>query len=326
MNNTQSGIFTETIFKEQRARARWLDGMKEQYKQRGLSSDHLDEIYGVQDTKAVFPASLARNSTTNAAVETSTRAVGKSSVPQREEVKKVATRQVTVPTTVVKEVEEEVMVEIPTTKIVEIDAYRVEEIPAKASGRHVEAKVVGLFDVADPRIRDVPLHPSYANASSLTSRVMTPSSYGRLESRPQSRQIVASRSGLGSGAPSSSQGRPASQSTATASATLPRIHNVSLPSITSAKRSLPAATGEYRINLGLKLANSEQNGVSVTSVEPKGAGEVAGVRKGDLIAYVNNKPTRNMEEFKAVVNNSSGNILVAARRRGVAKLLITIKA
>ena len=53
--------------------------------------------------------------------------------------------------------------------------------------------------------------------------------------------------------------------------------------------------------MGLKLAASEQNGCLVTKVNPGEAAERAGLLSHDLVTYVNNRPTRNLREFREVL-------------------------
>ena len=105
--------------------------------------------------------------------------------------------------------------------------------------------------------------------------------------------------------------------------------------------------------LHFRVKNCDQRGVLATKVDAASAAEAAGLRTGDLIAYVNNRPTRSVDEYYAVVAHVSARAARAAccshcsltlssccyslllqaqatlhltiRRRGVPKLAITLK-
>jgi S1-C subfamily serine protease len=64
--------------------------------------------------------------------------------------------------------------------------------------------------------------------------------------------------------------------------------------------------------------------VLVYSVAGGLAAERAGVRKDDLITFANNRPTRNLAEYRSVVDNSVGPILLQVRRRGGFKIMLTL--
>eukprot|EP00823_Brevimastigomonas_motovehiculus_P002779 TRINITY_DN1659_c0_g1_i1.p1 TRINITY_DN1659_c0_g1~~TRINITY_DN1659_c0_g1_i1.p1 ORF type:complete len:299 (-),score=71.52 TRINITY_DN1659_c0_g1_i1:142-1038(-) len=77
-------------------------------------------------------------------------------------------------------------------------------------------------------------------------------------------------------------------------------------------------------DLGFRVRDCDQNGVLVSKVNLESFAEAAGLKVGDLVAYVNNKPTRNMDEFKTVLSTVVGPIYLTIRRRGVPKLILTL--
>jgi len=83
-------------------------------------------------------------------------------------------------------------------------------------------------------------------------------------------------------------------------------------------------TNEVDRSIGFKVRDGDANGVVVYRVSPGEAAERAGVRTGDVIIYVNNRPSRSIAEFRQVINNSTGPISLQVRRRGVQKLLLTV--
>jgi len=76
--------------------------------------------------------------------------------------------------------------------------------------------------------------------------------------------------------------------------------------------------------VGLKLKSSRQNGCIVHKVNAGEAAERAGILTNDIITYVNNRPTRNLAEFREVCNNACGPLSVQVRRSGGRKLLLTV--
>jgi S1-C subfamily serine protease len=76
--------------------------------------------------------------------------------------------------------------------------------------------------------------------------------------------------------------------------------------------------------IGLKLKESKENGVMVYRVVVGEAAERAGVLTNDLVTYVNNRPTRNLDEFREVINNANGPLSLQVVRLGGRKLLLAI--
>jgi len=84
------------------------------------------------------------------------------------------------------------------------------------------------------------------------------------------------------------------------------------------------ANSSFTSKIGFRVKNTNQNGVVVYQVAPGEAAERAGLHVSDVVIYANNKPTRNLTEFRSVVNNSTGPIYVQVKRRGGQKLLLTV--
>jgi len=84
-------------------------------------------------------------------------------------------------------------------------------------------------------------------------------------------------------------------------------------------------TTQLHAALGFKVGPSDQLGVLIGKVDSGSAAERAGVRVGDLLAYVNNRPTRNVDEFYAIVAHTHGSLYLTVRRRGFPKLVLCIK-
>lgn len=232
-------------------------------------------------------------------------------------------RQVKVPTTVIKEVDDYEIVEVAGSKAIEVDGYRVDTVedsklleveeyqnyefrpfaagPAKllqskevgpVRGKH-HSRAVGneVFHVMDERLRDIDLDSipdDMARAS--------------IQNRPQSQGNNVSQNSRGPQPGSQSQRGRTPQGV----------------------RPAPAARQNEAAPIGMKLRNTNSNGVLVYQVNPGEAAERAGVNSNDVVTYVNNRPTRNLTEFREVINNSSGPLLVQIARRGVRKLMVTI--
>jgi len=246
-------------------------------------------------------------------------------VPERymQKVPITKVRQVKVPTTIIKEVDDYEIVEVSGSKAIEVDGYRVDTVedsklleveeyqnyefrpfaagPAKllqskevgpVRGKH-HSRAVGneVFHVQDERLRDIDLDSipdDMARAS--------------IQDRPQSQ---------GNNAPQYNRGPPPgsqSQRGRTPQGARPQA----------------AAQQRQAAPIGMKLRNTNSNGVLVYQVNPGEAAERAGVNTNDVVTYVNNRPTRNLTEFREVINNSSGPLLVQIARRGVRKLMVTI--
>jgi len=97
-----------------------------------------------------------------------------------------------------------------------------------------------------------------------------------------------------------------------------------LSSSTSSSLDGEDGVSSFTAKVGFRVRNSHANGVIVYSINPGEAAERAGLHVSDIVIYANNRPTRNLTEFRSVVNNTSGPIYLQVLRRGTKKLLITI--
>jgi hypothetical protein len=73
------------------------------------------------------------------------------------------------------------------------------------------------------------------------------------------------------------------------------------------------------VGLGLRLktaTGSRRGGVRVQNVGHVSACERAGITKGDVVQYINNRPVRSVDEFNAVLAASSGPLHVTVERGG----------
>lgn len=242
-------------------------------------------------------------------------------VPERymKKVPMTKTRTVQVPTTVIKEVDDYEIVEVNGSKAIEVDGYRVDEVEdsklveveefqtyelkphATGLSRLADQRELGpvrqlhhsrrignqVFHVADERVRDV-------DEDSAPDDVQ--------------RSTMLATSGRRAAAPAAAAAKSAR------------------PKKKSALSSFkPAASQKASGKLGCNLRNTNSNGVVVYKVDPGGASERAGLLCNDVVEYANNRPTRNLTEFRAVVNNSVGPLYLQVRRRGVRKLQISVQ-
>jgi len=248
-------------------------------------------------------------------------------VPERymQKVPITKVRSVKVPTTVIKEVDDYEIVEVSGSKAIEVDGYRVDTVEdsklleveeyqtyefrpfAAGPAKLLQSKEIGpvrakhhsravgneVFHVQDERLRDIDLDSipdDMARAS--------------LNDRPQSQGYNAPQQRAPPAGSQSSRVRPSSKA--------------------GARYQQPATPARPPASIGMKLRNTNSNGVVVHKVNPGEAAERAGVNTNDVITYVNNRPTRNLTEFREVLNNSAGPLLVQVARRGVRKLMLTI--
>lgn len=241
-------------------------------------------------------------------------------VPERymKKVPVTKTRTVQVPTTVIKEVDDYEIVEVNGSKAIEVDGYRVDEVEdsklveveeyqtyelkphATGLSRLADQRELGpvrqlhhsrrvgnqVFHVADERVREI----DEDSAPDDVQRSTMLATSGRRAAAPAAKKTAAKKK-----ATAASSFRPSA--------------------------SQKAAPGK----LGCNLRNTNSNGVVVYKVDPGGASERAGLLCNDVVEYANNRPTRNLTEFRAVANNSVGPLYLQVRRRGVRKLQIAIQ-
>jgi len=81
-------------------------------------------------------------------------------------------------------------------------------------------------------------------------------------------------------------------------------------------------TPEMAQSLGLERAE----GVVITSVEPGGPADEAGLRRGDVILEIDRKPVRNLSEYrKAMGDTKKGKGVLFLVRRGESTLFLALK-
>jgi hypothetical protein len=232
-------------------------------------------------------------------------------------------RRVKVPTTVIQEVDDWEVVEVNGSKAVEVDGYRVDDVedsklveveefqtykleptaygPARIDNAYDIGNVEGVhhsrkigsqvYHANDHRVDHVPVD-------------QVPDDFARM-SLNQSR---------GYNRPRSATARRGSRNDHRAQQS--RSHSTKYQRPSSARSQAP---------LGVKLSDTaSHNCISVTQVTSGSAAESAGVRRGDLISYANNKPTRNLKEFRDAVSNSRGHINLQVRRLGGVKLTLIV--
>lgn len=243
------------------------------------------------------------------------------------EVKK--SRKVKVPTTVLKNVEDYEVVEVTENKAVEVDGFRVDqvedsklveveeyqtyELHPQPTG---ESSVLGTRDIGpvrgaghhSRRIGNEVYHPMDERTRDI-EHDEAPDDVYRTRGGYSNRNVPALR---GAGSQSA---RPSVRS-----AQIQPNYNDDMQGGSSADDANSAFTSK----IGFRVRNTNQNGVVVYRVAPGEAAERAGLHVSDVVIYANNKPTRNLTEFRSVVNNSTGPIYVQVKRRGGQKLLLTV--
>jgi len=241
-------------------------------------------------------------------------------VPERY-MKKVSvskSRTVQVPTTVIKEVDDYEIEEVNGSKAIEVDGYRVDEVEdsklvevEEFQTYELKPHATGLSRLADQRelgpVRQ--LHHSRR----VGNQVFHVADERVREIDEDSAPDDVQRSTMTATSGRRSAAAPAAARTATKAP--------------AAAKSMKASASQNAapVKLGCNLRNTNSNGVVVYKVDPGGASERAGLLCNDVVEYANNRPTRNLTEFRAVANNSNGPLYLQVRRRGVRKLQIAIQ-
>lgn len=246
-------------------------------------------------------------------------------VPERymKKVPVTRTRTVQVPTTVIKEVDDYEIVEVGGSKAIEVDGYRVDEVEdsklvevEEFQTYELKPHATGLSRLNDQRelgpVRQ--LHHSRR----VGNQVFHTQDERIREIDEDSAPDDVQRSSLGATAgrratPLAGAGRQMMSS------------QKSLEESKQQSQSFTSTAPAAQSKLGCNLRNTNSNGVVVYKVDPGGASERAGLHVNDVIEYANNRPTRNLTEFRAVSNNSVGPLYLQVRRRGVRKLQIAIQ-
>lgn len=229
-------------------------------------------------------------------------------------------RKVKVPTTVIKEVDDYEIVEVSGSQAIEVDGYRVDDVE--------DTKIVEVEEYQQYKLRPEASGPArientrdigYGNGSGGSRRVGA-QVYHSNDERLRDVPLEGGMGGLSiTGRPASANpyGRPGS---AQRPQSAPAQRNYRAPA--RAPRPTPNQAPEP---IGFKLSETENaNCILVTAVTRKGVAEQAGVRKGDQIWYVNNRPTRNLQEFRQEAGNSVGNLKFSVKRTGGVKVTLTV--
>lgn len=258
------------------------------------------------------------------------------------------TRSVQVPTTVIQEIDDYEVVEVGGSKTVEVDGFRVDEVedtkvveveemqryrlkpeadgPARIDaerdiGRGQRSSYsnrrVGrdVYHSNDERVRDVPVDETM-NGAVQGMGGMAITSYNRLGSARQQR--------------GSARGRPASapdnRRRNDRDHDRGRGHHGYKAPRSSRGGDRGGDQGRAPRPVGFKLSETRDgNCIAVTAVTRGSPAEHAGVRKGDLIYHCNNRPTRNLPEFRRVMGGIVGhNMQISVKRLNTQKLMLTI--
>jgi antitoxin component of MazEF toxin-antitoxin module len=244
-------------------------------------------------------------------------------------------RQVKVPTTVIKEVDDYEIVNVAGSKAIEVDGYRIDEVE--------DSKLVEVEEYQTYELR--PFATGKAQVSS--TREIGPVR-GMHHSRTIGNQVfhvqdervrgidqdsapddTARSAGFGGRRPQSQGGIRGQQQMPQQMQQQRQQQRARTPMMAASGRrsnnTAPQQAPPGGSRLGASVRSTSGNGCVVVKVNPGEASERAGLKGGDIITYVNNRPTRNLQEFRQVINQSTGPLLCQVRRSGVAKLMITIQ-
>lgn len=233
-------------------------------------------------------------------------------------VKKI--RQVAVPTSVLRQVDDWEVVTVTENKPIEVAGYRIDEVQ--------DSKLVEVEELQNYTLQPV----STGEASLIAARDVGPIN-GFHHSRRIGSEVFHAHDERHALIEEDHQpmsgtlGRPLASTTGTKrSLNHSGVFNRTGPSASmrSASQSFSSTTTEPDRAIGFKVRDTPENGVQVYRVVPSEAAERAGLRRNDIILYVNNRPTRNLTEFRQVLNASGGPVLMQVRRRGVQKLSLIV--
>lgn len=229
------------------------------------------------------------------------------------------TRQVSVPTTVLRETDGWEVVQVTENRAVEVPGYRIDEVQ--------DSKLVEVEELQNYALQPL----STGQAQILSAREVGPIT-GFHHSRRIGTEVYhpldARHAGIEEDtAPfSGSLGRPLSSNGSRNNGTFRKSGQQAMLGAgnTAPARNPLGLSTDLDKSIGFKVRDGDANGVVVYRVTPGEAAERAGVRNGDVIIYVNNRPSRNLAEFRSVLNGSGGPVLLQVRRRGVQKLSLTV--
>lgn len=233
------------------------------------------------------------------------------------------TRQVSVPTTVLKRVDDWEIVQTTENKAVEVPGYRIDEVQ--------DSKIVEVEELQNYQLqpmstgqaqvlsaRDVGPVNGFHHSRRIGTEVFHPQDPRHQGVDEDQYQFSGSSTARGNGKP-----QPQQQPNTSRSNTFRSTGQQAVGGSSTARSSLGSTTDVDR-SIGFKVRDGDANGVVVYRVAPGEAAERAGLRTGDVIIYVNNRPSRNLAEFRSVLSASSGPVQLQVRRRGAQKLMLSL--
>jgi len=226
-----------------------------------------------------------------------------------------------------KEVADYAVVDVPTHTTVDVPGFRVDTVQDNKLVEVEEHQPFALRPVAAGNAEVVAARELGALGTARGSRTLGAHVYHPADDR------IAHLDVDHSGPSFSSTGRPASARTST----LVRRRDLgsSMPMGAGAGAGAGPSASDVRIGFQVRDGDGKRaveagvtggggGGVIVSQVVRGDAGERAGLRVGDLITHVNNKTARTATEFRNVVAQSTGPLLLRAKRRGGYTLSLTV--
>jgi len=261
------------------------------------------------------------------------------------------TRQVSVPTTVLRQVDDFDVVTVTENRPVQVPGYRVDEVQDSMLVETEELQHPSLNPYGAPSraqvlaVREIgPVH-GFHHSRRLGTEVFHPAdrriAHVEEDSAPFSGTLRPASSAGFRPAPAAASASPLRASGQRISGnghTSGYAHGTSsgyggpsrvaqpLSQSLSGTAPLSSSTGPGgdEVSLGFKVRDGDAQGVVVVRVAGGSAAERAGLRTADVVVYANNRPTRNLPEFRAVIAASVGPLLLHVRRRGMQKLMLTV--
>lgn len=230
------------------------------------------------------------------------------------------TRQVSVPTTVLKQVDDWEIVQVTENKAIDVPGFRIDEVQ---DSKLVEVEELQNYQLQPTSTgqaqvlsyRDIGPVNGFHHSRRLGTEVFHPQD-------PRHAMVEEDQqpfSGTNRGPASAKQ----QQQPHTGRSNTFRSSGQAISGSNTARSEL-GTTSDLDRSIGFKVRDGDANGVVVYRVSPGEAAERAGVRTGDVVIYCNNRPSRNLAEFRQVLNASSGPVLLQVRRRGAQKLMLTL--
>lgn len=261
------------------------------------------------------------------------------------------TRQVAVPTTVLKQIDDYDVVTVTENRPVDVTGYRVDEVQdsmlveteelqhpsLNPYGAPTQAQVLAVREIGpvhgfhhSRRLGTEVFHPAdqriahVEEDSAPFSGTVRPTSSPGFRPAPaaaSSSPLRASGQRISGGGYTNGYSNGTSRVGANAN---PLSQSMGSMGSTGPLSSSQALGGDEAASLGFKVRDGDMQGVVVYRVAGGSAAERAGLRTADVIIYVNNRPARNLPEFRSVIGASVGPVLLHVRRRGMQKLMLTV--